>query len=243
MSKEEELRFRAEIIKEQKAEIERLREELEAERLWIKEGRKLHEVQKTEIGRLQREKAARVYYQNIVYATCTTLDAIEGRSIRHGKGLVCGTLETPSTEVQEAMLRTKAEIGRLKEEVKWQKQNVQYRDDIIGLSPKGDRHAHLVAEIERLRGDEKHWRECFNRTLDRETDKADEIERLRAIVDKLPKTADGIYVTSPFQTLWRWSNHKPPRLCQVTLYNLGWQKGKDCYSTREAAEASANRNT
>ena len=70
-----------------------------------------------------------------------------------------------------------------------------------------------------------------------------EIKRLRALVDKLPKTADGIYVTSPFQTLWRWSNHKPPRLCQVTLYNLGWQKGKDCYSTREAAEASANRNT
>ena len=34
--------------------------------------------------------------------------------------------------------------------VEWLEQNIKYRDDIIGLSPDGDRHAHLVHEIERL---------------------------------------------------------------------------------------------
>jgi hypothetical protein len=66
-----------------------------------------------EVKRLQREKQARVYYQNIVYKVCTLLDAIEGRCIEHGKGIVCGTLETPETEVEEAMERTKAKIERL----------------------------------------------------------------------------------------------------------------------------------
>ena len=69
---------------------------------------------KAEIERLQREKQARIYYQNIVYRVCTLLDAIEGRCVQHGKGIVCGTLETPEAEVEEAMERTKTKIERLK---------------------------------------------------------------------------------------------------------------------------------
>ena len=40
-------------IPELEAEVKRLQEELEGERLWIKEGKKLHDVQKDEIKRLQ----------------------------------------------------------------------------------------------------------------------------------------------------------------------------------------------
>jgi hypothetical protein len=46
--------------------------------------------------------------------------------------------------LEEESKEKDVEIERLKKEV-------QYRDDIIGLSPDGDRHGHLVAEIERLR--------------------------------------------------------------------------------------------
>jgi hypothetical protein len=38
-------------------EVERLAEEIEGERLWIKEGKKLHDVQKEEIERLREEVA------------------------------------------------------------------------------------------------------------------------------------------------------------------------------------------
>ena len=37
------------------------------------------------------------------------------------------------------------------EYVEWLEEQIKYRDDIIGLSPDGDRHADLVAEIERLK--------------------------------------------------------------------------------------------
>lgn len=43
------------------------------------------------------EKIRRIYYQNIVYAVCRTLDRINGGKI------VCGTVDTPTTHVQDAM--------------------------------------------------------------------------------------------------------------------------------------------
>ena len=46
----------------------------------------------------RREKDARIYYQNIVYAVCNVLDKINSNRI------VSGTLETPSTEVQDTIL-------------------------------------------------------------------------------------------------------------------------------------------
>ncbi len=47
------------------------------------------------------EKARRVYYQDIVYAVCNSLDRIF--SNRPGKGVVCGTSTSPSQQVQQAM--------------------------------------------------------------------------------------------------------------------------------------------
>ena len=69
---------------------------------------------------------------------------------------------------------------------------------------------------------------------------ADEIKRLQAFVAELPEFQDGGYVTSPFQTVWRWSNHEKPRLMSTTLYSVGWFEGKQeaIYSTLEAADGS-----
>lgn len=53
------------------------------------------------------EKARRVYYQDIVYSVCSVLDEIDGR--KAGSGIICGTAETPSTEVQDRMKRLLAE--------------------------------------------------------------------------------------------------------------------------------------
>lgn len=46
---------------------------------------------------VKEERDRRIYYQGIVYAVCNTLDGLLGRSI------VCGTYETPSTGVQDAL--------------------------------------------------------------------------------------------------------------------------------------------
>jgi len=76
-------------------------------------------------------------------------------------------------------------------------------------------------------------------------DAADEIERLRAIVDKLPKTADGVTVV-PGMLLYHYATGRP--LGNVVTYTAGmrahgqWAVAAypvgDCYSTREAAEAA-----
>jgi len=91
---------------------------------------------------------------------------------------------------------------------------------------------------------------AMSRSLKEASDRAAEITRLRAIVEKLPKTADGVPVV-PGDELWvrhpdggcagtrRWWKHP----------SLGWSVGfehmqnepidvSSCYSTREAAEAA-----
>jgi hypothetical protein len=47
------------------------------------------------------ESHRRAYYQEIVYYVCNVLDNLDSKPI--GKGLVCGTFETPSKQVQERM--------------------------------------------------------------------------------------------------------------------------------------------
>jgi hypothetical protein len=49
----------------------------------------------------QKEHSRRVYYQNIVYAVCNKIDAILNRRVGHG--IVCGTVESQTTQVQDAM--------------------------------------------------------------------------------------------------------------------------------------------
>jgi len=80
-----------------------------------------------------------------------------------------------------------------------------------------------------------------------------ELERLRAIVDKLPKTADGVPVV-PGMRLWVFAgahDYEPSGLRSVTVRRLtamaasGWEHRQlqrtplsKFYSTREAAEAA-----
>jgi hypothetical protein len=45
------------------------------------------------------EKARRIYYQDIVYKVCNLLD--KHFKLKPGQGIVCGTVENPSTKVQD----------------------------------------------------------------------------------------------------------------------------------------------
>jgi hypothetical protein len=66
---------------------------------------------------------------------------------------------------------------------------------------------------------------------------AAEIERLRAIVDQLPKTADGVPML-PGSKVWTWlGQNRAVREIDITYVR---PKGvyKHCYSSREAAEAA-----
>ena len=50
------------------------------------------------------EKDRRIYYQNIVYVVRSVLGEHLGNGV--GGGLVCGTVESPSTDVQDCLSRT-----------------------------------------------------------------------------------------------------------------------------------------
>ena len=52
---------------------------------------------------LATEKQRRIYYQDIVYNVCSQLDAALRLHITRGNGIVCGTVEEPSTEVQDML--------------------------------------------------------------------------------------------------------------------------------------------
>ena len=56
------------------------------------------------------------------------------------------------------------------------------------------------------------------------------------LIARLPKTEDGVVVTSPYTILWRWSKHKNPQLQRTTLQRRGWGNVSDCYFRQAAAE-------
>ena len=60
------------------------------------------------------EKNRRIYYQDIVYKVCNLLDTHYGR--KPGTGLVCGTIEEPSSEVQDELATLLTEHAALKRE-------------------------------------------------------------------------------------------------------------------------------
>ena len=60
------------------------------------------------------EKNRRIYYQDIVYKVCNLLDKHYGR--KPGTGLVCGTIEEPSNEVQDELATLLTEHAALKRE-------------------------------------------------------------------------------------------------------------------------------
>lgn len=59
---------------------------------------------------MSKEKERRMYYQKIVYYICSILDDINGN--KPGNGIVCGTVEHPSTDVQERIEKLAKEIKR-----------------------------------------------------------------------------------------------------------------------------------
>lgn len=85
-----------------------------------------------------------------------------------------------------------------------------------------------------------------------------EHDRLQAIVEKLPKTIDGVPVVPGDVVYWRrksdhyWSNEGPIHYIHeaeiqessvVTIFgNVATPPASSCYSTREAAEAAAKEN-
>lgn len=56
----------------------------------------------------QTERFRRIYYQDIVYSVCNVIDQIRGN--KPGSGIVCGTSDEPSTQVQKEMWRLKKEL-------------------------------------------------------------------------------------------------------------------------------------
>lgn len=61
----------------------------------------------------------RVYYQDIVYSICSSLDRLDGK--KPGQGIVCGTADEPNTDVLkriDAMIASIATIWRLPNMVK-----------------------------------------------------------------------------------------------------------------------------
>lgn len=92
----------------------------------------------------QDEKARRVYYQDIVYDVCNTLDRASGRSVAKGQGVVCGTKDEPHDNVQRGVKEMAATITRLSSE------NAALRADLARVT--GERDAAL-AEVGRARVD------------------------------------------------------------------------------------------
>lgn len=173
--------------------------------------REAYATQAAELTKLQREKDARVYYQNIVYAVCNALDKM------HGGTLTCGTLETPSTEVQEAMKKAAAELAKLREAFKpvlhWYNGDGEEdnfpemlsaaiadlqsdRKDALQLEKLKTEHANLKRAYEH--GLKTLWAGVTVSKIEG-TDIYEyviaELQTLRATVDKLPKTKDNVAVT------------------------------------------------
>lgn len=61
---------------------------------------------------LDAEKNRRIYYQDIVYKVCNILDQIYRQRVQDWTPVVCGTYETPTTQVQDLMRRLEGELGQ-----------------------------------------------------------------------------------------------------------------------------------
>lgn len=70
---------------------------------------------RAEVERLREEKQRRIYYQSIVYDVCNRLDAHIG--VPHGHGIVCGTVNAPTKQVQETLDRALSGNKSLREEL------------------------------------------------------------------------------------------------------------------------------
>jgi DNA repair exonuclease SbcCD ATPase subunit len=62
-----------------------------------------------------KEKSRRVYYQEIVYAVCNAMGVANGN--KPGTGIVCGTVDRPSTEAQQAIASLTQRVKELEAHV------------------------------------------------------------------------------------------------------------------------------
>lgn len=102
------------------------------------------------------EKDRRIYYQDIVYKVCNLLDKHYGR--KPGTGLVCGTIDEPSSEVQNELATLLNEHAALKREIVEYAAMKQY----LRAGPDGSTKPmwHDVDEVEKER-----YRESVRDTL------------------------------------------------------------------------------
>ena len=63
---------------------------------------------------IKSEKKHRVYYQDIVYSVCNTIDHWRRAPVTKGTTVCCGTASEPTDEVQRGVDAMQAEIERLK---------------------------------------------------------------------------------------------------------------------------------
>lgn len=104
----------------------------------------------------ESEKFRRMYYQGIVYAVCNWIDSIEGKIPGHG--VVCGTYETPSEGVEEALARIK---GRLRpyvvtQDMEWRERANAAVDAVqeTGTGLSGDEYIKFLEQVmDDLNGD------------------------------------------------------------------------------------------
>ena len=66
------------------------------------------------------EKDRRIYYQNIVYSVCGLIDDATGGHVSRGTGVVCGTVDEPSTEVTDRLTTLFGELNRPVGGPKWE---------------------------------------------------------------------------------------------------------------------------
>lgn len=163
---------------------------------------------KAEIERLRREKDARVYYQNIVYAVCNVIDEIDGA--KPGIGIVCGTLERPSDEVQKRMQVLVGEVRRLRTRLREQTDETQRAGERIDAAI-CDALAHLGIDISDRVGTTPIEQIVGGVVVGLQT----EVERLRAVAGSVLST----------------------RLCD-DCYEEGcdWECGCVCHRSMESAQ-------
>lgn len=61
-----------------------------------------------------KEKASRIGYQDVVYAVCNILDAINGRSVRIGKGMVVDEVVSGIQTLQSKIAKLEAIVDKLR---------------------------------------------------------------------------------------------------------------------------------
>jgi hypothetical protein len=100
---------------------------------------------------------------------------------------------------------------------------------------RGEAFRDLAGTMEHLSGrdDAQGWAACYRRS-------EAEIERLRAIVDRLPKTKDGVPIIPCVDSVWHpdFTGSGTAKECGRAYWACYMRKIDECYSTREAAEAA-----